>query len=82
VDKDAVAIGSVDEEWVRCQLTLVPTSDVAVFNVTLVDQTGAHIYQGTDEAGIDIQPPVVGRIASHALAPSDKLASSVAGYAG
>jgi hypothetical protein len=69
VDKDAVAIGPVDEEWVRCQLTLVPTSDVAVFNVTLVDQEGAHVYQGTDDAGIDIRSPVIGRIAPHALVP-------------
>jgi pyruvate-formate lyase-activating enzyme len=66
VDKDAVAVGSVDDEWVRCQLTLVPASTVAVFNVTLVDQEGAHIYQGNDQAGIDLRPPVVGRIPSPA----------------
>ncbi len=61
MDKDAVAIGAIDDEWVRCQLTLTPTSNVAVFNVTLVDQVGAHIYQGEEQAGIDIRPPVVGR---------------------
>jgi hypothetical protein len=61
--EDAVAIGAVDEDWVRCQLTLTPASDVAVFNVTLVDQEGATVYQGKDQAGIDIRPPVIGRTA-------------------
>jgi pyruvate-formate lyase-activating enzyme len=68
MDKDAVAVGSVDDEWVRCQLTITPRSNVAVFNVTLVDQDGAHIYQGNDEAGVDVRPPVVGRIPSPASA--------------
>ncbi|MEA2817550.1 MAG: hypothetical protein QOI93_5319 [Rhodospirillaceae bacterium] len=61
--EDAVAIGSVDEDWVRCQLTLTPASDIAVFNVTLVDQEGATVYQGKDQAGIDIRSPVIGRTA-------------------
>jgi hypothetical protein len=68
VDEDAVAVGSVDDEWVRCQLTLVPTSNFAVFNVTLVDQQGAHVYEGRDQAGVDIRPPVVGRDPLHASA--------------
>ena len=53
---------TVDDEWVRCQLTLVPTSNLAVFNVTLVDHRGAHVYEGRDHAGVDIRPPVVGRL--------------------
>jgi pyruvate-formate lyase-activating enzyme len=68
VDEDAVAVGSVDDEWVRCQLTLVPTSNFAVFNVTLVNQQGAHVYEGRDQAGVDIRPPVVGRDPLHASA--------------
>ena len=68
MDKDAVAIGAIDDEWVRCQLTLTPMSNVAVFNVTLVDQAGAHIYQGEDQAGIDIRPAVVGRSSVPSLA--------------
>ena len=63
-DREAAAIGSVDDEWVRCQLTLVPLSDIAVFNVTLVDQKGRHVYQGRNEAGVDLRPPVVGRVTS------------------
>jgi hypothetical protein len=68
MDEDAVAIGAIDDEWVRCQLTLTPTSNVAVFNVTLVDHVGAHIYQGEDQAGIDIRAPVVGRSLVRSLA--------------
>ena len=67
VDKDAVAIGSVDEEWVRCQLTLVPMSDVAVFNVILSIKRALILLRVTEEAGIDIRAPVVGRTASQAL---------------
>jgi hypothetical protein len=55
----AAAIGPVDDEWVRCQLTLTPASDIAIFNVTLVDGDGATVYQGRDQAGIDIRPPVI-----------------------
>jgi hypothetical protein len=58
LDDDA-AIGPGDAEWVRCQLTLRPTSSSAVFNVTLLDQDGMHIYQGTGQAGVHIRPPVL-----------------------
>jgi len=56
----AAAIGPVDDEWVRCQLTLTPASDIAIFNVTLVDGDGATVYQGRNQAGIDIRPPIIG----------------------
>jgi hypothetical protein len=58
LDDDA-AIGPADAEWVRCQITLRPTSSSVVFNVTLLDQAGAHIYQGTGQAGVHIRPPIL-----------------------
>ena len=66
MDTGAVAVGAVNDDWVRCQLTITPTSDVAVFNVALVNEEGAHLYQGDNQAGIDVRPPVVGRLPSSA----------------
>lgn len=63
VNGDSVAIGPAGKEWVRCQLSITPTSDVAIFNMTLVDHDGAAIYQGRGQGGIDIRPPIVGRAA-------------------
>ena len=58
---DEAAIGAFDAEWVRCQLTLRPACSSAVFNVTLVDDTGSHMYRGTGQAGVHIRPPVLYR---------------------
>ena len=33
MDADVVAVGAVNDDWVRCQVTITPTSDVAIFNV-------------------------------------------------
>ena len=66
MDADAVAVGAVNDDWVRCQLTITPKSDVAVFNVALVDEEGAHLYQGDNQAGIDVRSPVIGRLPSAA----------------
>jgi hypothetical protein len=66
---DNAAIKAVDAEWVRCQLTLTPTSSMAVFNVTLVNQEGLHIYEGTGQAGVHIQPPIIAAAHGH---PSNK----------
>ena len=61
--EDGVAVGPADKEWVRCQLSLTPMSDEAIFTVTLVDHDGAAVYQGRGQGGIDIRPPIVGRAA-------------------
>jgi hypothetical protein len=61
--KDDVAVGPVDGEWVRCQLSLIPTSDEAIVTVSLVDHDGAVVYQGRGQGGADIRPPIVGRAA-------------------
>lgn len=61
--EDGVAVGPVDKEWVRCQLSLTPMSDEAIFNLTLVDHEGAVVYQGRGQGGIDIRPLIVGRTA-------------------
>ena len=66
--KNAVAVSPVDDEWVRCQLTLKMPSNMAHFAVGLVDQHGAHVYQGQDDAGIDVLPPVLGRAVPRSLA--------------
>jgi hypothetical protein len=58
---DEACVGAADGQWVRCQLTLAPASSSAVFNVTLVDETGAHIYQGTGQAGVHVRAPVLYR---------------------
>jgi molybdenum cofactor biosynthesis enzyme MoaA len=58
---DEAAIGAFNAEWVRCQLTLRPTSSSAVFNVTLIDDTGSHIYRGTGQAGVHIRRPILYR---------------------
>ena len=61
-DDDAVSVGSVDDEWVRCQLTFTPLSSAVFFTLGLVDQAGSHVYQGKDQAGIDIRAPIIGRV--------------------
>jgi MoaA/NifB/PqqE/SkfB family radical SAM enzyme len=61
MNEDAVAIGRADSNWVRCQLSLTPTSDVAIFNVTLIDHNGSAVYQGRGQGGIDIRPPIIGQ---------------------
>jgi organic radical activating enzyme len=58
---DGASVGRFDGQWVRCQLTLTPASSSAIFNVTLVDEMGSHIYQGTGRAGIYIRPPILYR---------------------
>ncbi len=61
--EDGVAVGPADKKWVRCQLSLTPMSDEAIFTVTLVNHDGAAVYQGRGQGGIDIRPPIVGRAA-------------------
>ena len=58
---DNASIGSLEGDWVRCRLTLTPTSSSAVFNVTLVDEAGSHVYPGNGQAGVHIRPPIVYR---------------------
>jgi pyruvate-formate lyase-activating enzyme len=53
---EGAAAGTYDDDWVRCQLTLTPTSSSAVLAMTLLDEAGCHIYQGTGDAGIYIRP--------------------------
>jgi Radical SAM superfamily len=71
LDDDA-AIGPADAEWIRCQLTLQPTTSSVVFNVTLVDEAGTHMYQGTGQAGVHIRAPVL-----HGPRPKRGLASLI-----
>ena len=58
----AVSVGSAVDEWVRCQITFTPVSSAVVFTLALVDNEGARVYQGEDQAGIDIRPPIMGRM--------------------
>ena len=62
-DKDAVSIGSAVDEWVRCQITFTPVSRAVVFTLALVNnEEGSHVYQGEDQSGIDLRPPILGRM--------------------
>jgi hypothetical protein len=53
---DNAAVAHTDSGWTSCQLTLSPTSNLVGLTVTLVDDMGNHIYQGTGEAGIHLRP--------------------------
>jgi organic radical activating enzyme len=63
-DKDAVSVGSAGDEWVRCQITFTPVSSAVVFTLALVNDEVSHVYQGEDQAGVDLRPPIIGRLPS------------------
>ena len=56
---DSTAIGALDDGWVSCQLTLTPQSSTAVLDVTLLDEAGLNIYQGTGTMGVHLRPLLI-----------------------
>jgi Radical SAM superfamily len=56
---DNAAITAIDDEWVRCHLSIIASSSTLVLAVSVLDEKQCHIYAGTGQAGVHVRPLTV-----------------------